>query len=249
MPFLPLKDFNPLKVIRFQHVTVGFIGLCVAAFAWQLSLGPEGGTRLVYGLGMIPAVLVGGQQLHPDLVLVPAELTLLTSLFLHGDVLHLGGNMLYLWVFGDNVEDSMGHARFVLFYLLCGLAASAAHVAANPESAVPTIGASGAISGVLGAYLVLHPRTRVLVLWAYLTFRLPAFVVLGMWIALQLLLGLGDSAGEAGVAWWAHIGGFAAGAVLIPLFRFRHVPLFDGAGRPGPWTRRSPPGGRGSPWR
>jgi membrane associated rhomboid family serine protease len=237
MPFLPLKDFNPLKVIHFQHITVGLLAVCVAAFLWQLTLDAEAGERLVYSLGMIPAVLLGGEQLRPELVLVPAEVTLITSLFLHGDVLHLGFNMLYLWIFGDNVEDSMGHGRFIVFYLLCGLAASAAHALFNPDSVVPTIGASGAISGVLGAYLILHPRARVLVLVSYFPLRLPAYFVLGLWIAMQLLLGVADSAGAAGVAWWAHIGGFVAGVVLIAGFRYKHVPLFDRARGAGPWGR------------
>ena len=133
--------------------------------------------------------------------------------------MHLAGNMLYLWIFGDNVEDSMGHGRFTVFYVLCGLIASGAHIASNAQSPVPMIGASGAISGVLGAYLVLHPKAKVLTLVAYFAFRMPAFVVLGVWIGLQVFNATASGGGGGGIAWWAHIGGFAAGAALIFLFK------------------------------
>ncbi len=237
MVMLPLKDYNPLVRIQFQYVTVTLIGLCVAAFLWQQSLGPEDGSRAIFGLGMIPAVLLDTRALAPGLAIVSPEMTLLTAMFLHAGWLHLLGNMLYLWIFGDNIEDAMGHARFIAFYLLCGLAASAAHIAANPGSAVPTVGASGAIAGVLGAYLLLHPKTRVLVLLFFrIPIRLPAYVVLGGWIVLQLISGLGKQSGDGGgVAWWAHIGGFAAGLVLVPFFRQSRVPLFDRPA-PGPWS-------------
>ena len=230
--FLPLHDANPLKIIPFQFVTVAIIAVCVGAFLWQVSQGQTDAGELVYGLGMIPAVLVGGRTLEPALVMVPSELTLITSMFLHSGWLHLIGNMLYLWVFGDNIEDSMGHVKFVVFFLACGVAGGLAHAIANGSSASPAIGASGAVSGVLGAYLMLHPRVKVLVLVIKaIPLRLPAYIVLGGWIALQLFE-LWVSSGEAGqIALWAHIGGFAVGVVLIVPMRHRDVPLFD---NPGP---------------
>ncbi len=231
MALIPLKDDNPLKRIRFQYVTVALIAACVGVFVWQLSLG-EGEGRAIYGLGTVPAVLLGTRALDPGLVLVPAWATLFTSMFLHGGLMHIGGNMLYLWIFGDNVEDSMGHGRFLAFYLVTGVIAALAHVASNADSTIPTIGASGAISGVLGAYLVLHPKARVLTIVLRFPVRLPAWVVLGVWIGLQFLNAAMDGGSGGGVAWWAHIGGFVAGAVLIVPFRRKSVPLFDGLAPP-----------------
>ncbi len=229
MAIMPLKDQNPLKSIQFQYVTVGFIAACVLAFLWQLSLGDAQG-RMLYGLGAIPAVVTGARELAPELIIVPAPVTLVTSMFLHGGWMHIIGNMLYLWVFGDNVEDAMGHVRFVIFYLVCGVVAALAHVAADMDSAIPTIGASGAVSGVLGAYLVLHPRAQVLVFVFRFLIHLPAFVVLGIWIGMQFLnVYLEQGGGEGGgVAWWAHIGGFIAGALLVIPMRRKGVPLLDG---------------------
>ena len=226
--FLPLHDANPLKIIPFQFVTVTIIALCVGAFLWQVSQGQTDAGELVYGLGMIPVVLLGDRTLEPALVMVPAELTLITSIFLHSGWLHLIGNMLYLWVFGDNIEDSMGHVKFVVFFLVCGVAGGLAHAIANGSSASPMLGASGAVSGVLGAYLLLHPKVKVLVLVIKaIPLRLPAYIVLGGWIALQLFE-LWVSSGDAGqIALWAHIGGFAVGIALIVPMRHRDVPLFD----------------------
>ncbi len=237
MVLIPLKDDNPLKRIRFQYVTVLIIGACGAVFLWQLSLGESQG-RVIYGLGTVPVVLTGSRALHPDLALVPAWLTLFTGMFMHGGWLHLIGNMLFLWVFGDNIEDAMGHWRFLVFYLVSGVAAGFAHVAMNLDSAIPTIGASGAVSGVLGAYLVLHPKVRVLTLLFFrFPMRLPAYVVLGSWIGLQFLnaWAAGGSAQGGGVAWWAHIGGFLVGAALVVPMRDKSVPLFDG------WRRAAAP--------
>ena len=229
---IPLKDENPLRWIGFPYVTVALIAACVLAFLWELSLGPAQ-DRIIYALGAIPAVVTGERVLPPGLALVPAELTLVTSMFLHGGWLHLGGNMLFLWIFGDNVEDAMGHVRFLVFYLICGVAAALAHVYFNPGSEIPTVGASGAISGVLGAYVVLHPRVQVLTLFLRFFITLPAFVVLGLWFGLQGLSALMDTAGEAGgVAWWAHIGGFVVGAILVIPFRRRAVPLLERDGVP-----------------
>ena len=245
MVLLPLRDDNPLKRVRFQYVTVALVVTCVLVFLWQLALGDEG-RRAIFQFGMIPAVLLGERRLAPDLAVIPAYLTLLTSMFMHGGFMHVIGNMLYLWIFGDNIEDSMGHGRFAVFYGLCGTIAAIAHVMSNPDSAIPTIGASGAVSGVLGAYLVLHPKARVLVLLLFrIPMRLPAVVVLGVWIGLQFFNAAGDSGEGGGVAWWAHIGGFIAGALLIIPFRHKTVPLFDGW-----WPGGGPPrsgGGRGGP--
>ncbi len=228
--FLPLKDSNPLRVIPFQMVTVTIIALCVGVFVWQSLLPVRAAVAATLSYGVIPAVLFDLQQLPPQLTVIPAELTVVTSMFLHADWLHLGGNMLYLWVFGDNIEDSMGHVRFVVFYLLCGTAAVLTHGLIDPASTTPLIGASGAISGVLGAYLVLHPKVRVIALvLPWLPLPLPAYIVLGGWILLQVVNAYVDGAipAEGGTAWWAHIGGFVAGALLIVPMRRRGVRLFD----------------------
>jgi len=232
---LPLHDDNP-TTIR-PYVTVGLMIANVLVYVWQhLLLSPAAGERVVYALGVIPAVLVGRESLPAELALVPVPATLLTSMFLHGGFLHLAGNMLFLWVFGNNVEDAMGHGRFVVFYVLCGLAAVIAQVLPNPGSIVPMVGASGAISGVLGGYLVLFPRARVL-LGLPLGFiiigigRFPAIWVLAAWFVMQLVMGglaalqpPGESQG--GVAFGAHIGGFIAGCVLVAIFKRRNVPLW-----------------------
>jgi len=232
--FLPLKDNNPLRVIPFQIVTVGLIAACLATFLWQVSLPDEAEFEAILSFGMIPAVFFDFEELPASLAIVPAGATLITSMFMHAGWLHLGGNMLYLWVFGDNIEDAMGHAKFLVFYLLCGVAATLAHALSDPTSISPLIGASGAISGVLGAYLLLHPRVRVIVLLFYrIPLPLPAFIVLGGWVALQIYSAYLDghlpaaSPGDGGTAWWAHIGGFVAGMVLIPFMRRKGTPLFD----------------------
>lgn len=197
MALLPLKDDNPLKRIPFQFETVPFMAVCIAVFLWQLSLG-EGQDRAVLSYGAIPSVLFGFQDLAPQLAVLPAPRTLITSTFLHGGWMHLIDNMLFLWVFGDNVEDSMGHGRFIVFYLVCGILASLAHALSNAQSVSPLIGASGAISGVLGAYLVLHPKARVLIFVGYIPIRLPAVVVLSLWIGLQFLNAWARSAASLG---------------------------------------------------
>jgi membrane associated rhomboid family serine protease len=228
---IPLHDDNPTRIQPI--LTIAFIASCVLVFLWQMSLGAEGGQRAVYSLGVIPAVLFDHLDMPAELAWVPATATVFTSMFLHGGFMHLGGNMLYLWIFGNNVEDSMGHVRFVIFYLLCGIAAALGQALANPSSEVPMIGASGAISGVLGAYLLLYPHARVLTLIPLGAFtqmvRMPALVVLGLWFVLQLFNSAAASGKQGGVAWFAHIGGFVAGMVLIPLFKHRDVPLFHPA--------------------
>lgn len=227
---LPLKDDNPLKRIPFQYVTVAFIAICVLVFLWQLSLG-ENGQKAVLSFGAIPSVLFGSRALAPELALIPAPLTVITSMFMHGGWMHLIGNMLFLWVLGDNVEDAMGHVRFVIFYILCGIAAALTHAGLDPNSTTPMIGASGAISGVIGAYLILHPKAQILTLAFRFFIHIPAFIMLGIWIALQVVnvsMAGGSESGGGGVAWWAHIGGLIAGCILIAPMRHKSVPLFDG---------------------
>lgn len=230
---IPLRDENPTE--RPAIVTVTFIVACVLAYFWQISHDPAGQERIVYALGFIPSLLFTDAQLPPQVAVVPPTATLFTSMFLHGGLMHLAGNMLYLWIFGNNVEDAMGHGRFIVFYLLCGVAAAMAQGLPEPTSAVPMIGASGAISGVLGAYLLLHPTARVLVaipFGFYLhTVYMPAALVLGLWFLLQIVSSLFTPAGEGGVAWFAHIGGFVAGMALVPFFRRRGVRLFSSPGR------------------
>jgi membrane associated rhomboid family serine protease len=224
---IPLRDDNPTTLQ--PVVTVSIIAGCVLTFLWQ-SMHTEPGQQLIaYALGVVPAVLMNGAALPEEAAWIPPSLTVLTSMFLHGGWAHLIGNMLYLWIFGNNIEDSMGHGRFALFYLLCGIAAVFAQVLPNPSSELPMIGASGAISGILGAYLLLHPHARVLVaipLGVVLqTVQLRAVWVLGLWFVMQLRSSMLASGGEGGIAFGAHIGGFVAGMLLIPLFKSRDVPL------------------------
>jgi len=221
---IPLRDDNPTQTR--PVVTYGIIGLCIVVFLWQMALGPRGGEAVVYALGFIPAVVFGIDSLPESLAWIPAPLTVLTSMFLHGGLLHIAGNLLYLWIFGDNIEDRMGHGRFIAFYLICGLAAALAQALPDPSSRVPMIGASGAISGVLGAYAVLYPRARVLVVVPIFvllyTLRLPAIWVLGLWFLGQLLSSTMLASAGAGVAFRAHVGGFVAGVALVSLFVSRH---------------------------
>jgi membrane associated rhomboid family serine protease len=225
---IPLHDDNPTRLR--PVVTIVLIAACALAFVWQLSLGDQGFELAVRALGVTPATLIGHQSLPTELYLVPPAATLVSSMFLHGGWMHIIGNMLYLWIFGNNVEDAMGHARFVAFYLLCGLAAALAQALPDPASTVPMIGASGAISGVLGAYLLLYPHARVLTLIPlgfYMRFvYLPAWLMLGFWFVLQIVSTLIVAEERGGVAWGAHIGGFVAGMALIPLFKRRDVRLF-----------------------
>lgn len=242
----PISDDNPRRHGT-PYVNYSVIALCVLVFLWQLSLGAAGDERAVLSLGMIPARLFGYGELPSDLVVVPAWATIFTSMFMHGGFLHLGGNMLYLWIFGDNIEDSMGHVRYAAFYLLCGIAAALAQGFVDPHSEAPMIGASGAISGVLGAYLLLHPGATVRVLFIIFFFirivSIPALIVLGVWFLLQLLSAAAPTGGEAGVAFWAHIGGFLAGLALVSFFKRRAVPIlekprtkaFNTEHRRGPW--------------
>jgi membrane associated rhomboid family serine protease len=221
---IPLRDENPIRGVPL--VNYALIGLCTVVFLWQLTLG-ESGDRAVAALGVSPAVLTGHYELPPEIAVVPPVVSVLTSMFLHGGFMHLIGNMLYLWIFGDNIEEAMGHVRYVIFYVLCGAIAASSQVLADPTSVVPMIGASGAISGVLGAYLVLFPHARVVTLiplgFVSHVARIPAVWVLLLWFVLQLV---SNAAGaQTGVAFSAHIGGFVAGVALIGLFKHRWVPF------------------------
>ena len=227
--FVPIRDENPLRSIRLQYVTIGLIALNVAGFLLEISGLPTG---VVASFAVVPSELLkvnllGGAAFGPnDALAVPEYYTLLSYMFLHGDIFHLASNMLFLWVFGDNVEDAMGHAKFLVFYVLCGIAAALAHTVMQPASNIPLIGASGSVAGVIAAYLILHPRVRVWVLaFRFIPLRISAAFALGAWMLMQivmLVLPQGDH-----VAWWAHIGGVLAGAVLVLFMRRPGVPLFD----------------------
>jgi len=214
---IPLRDINPRR--QFPVVTVVLIALNVLVFLYEMLLPASALDALVYTLGLIPSKLVALE--------FGALVSLFTSMFVHSGFMHLGSNMLYLWIFGDNVEGALGSVRFVVFYLLCGLGAALGQVVIDPASQVPMVGASGAISGVLGAYLLLFPRVSVetLLFIGYFVrrIRLPALVVLGLWIVMQLfsgVLSLGMQA-TGGVAFFAHIGGFASGFVLVNVLKRR----------------------------
>jgi len=212
---LPLKDDVPSR--SFPWVNVFLIVTNSAVFLWEVLLGTEA-KGLIVNYGIVPHDLLTSG--------LPRVHTLVTSMFLHGGWAHIVGNMLYLWIFGDNVEDCLGRVRYLLFYLFCGLIASLAHIATSAGSLVPTIGASGAISGVLGGYILLYPRAGV---WTFVFFgffvrmlKVPAFFLLGFWILVQLVSGAASlSQTDGGIAWFAHIGGFFAGLALVKLFQKR----------------------------
>jgi membrane associated rhomboid family serine protease len=225
MLFLPLKDINPTR--RRPVITYMLIATNILVFIYQLWHG-HGGAKLVVGLGAIPFEITRMTDLTGQVGMIihepgpsPIFLTLFTSMFLHGGFFHLGFNMLYLWIFGNNIEDVLGPVRFILFYLAAGLFAHAMHIAADPGSIIPTIGASGAISGVMGAYLILFPQARVMtLLWIFIFIQflyVPAYFIIIYWFALQLLRGFLslDKGLGGGVAWFAHIGGFLGGIFLI----------------------------------
>jgi membrane associated rhomboid family serine protease len=235
----PLKDDVIGRTTPF--VTIGLIALNVLVFLYQLSLGIEGprpghaARELIMEFGLIPCRLAG--DCADALPGLPSPwVTIFTSMFLHGGVFHVGGNMLYLWIFGDNVEDTLGHGRFLVFYLLSGIAAALVQTMVSPASEIPMVGASGAVSGVLGAYLLLFPHARVLTLLIFGFFfrmvHIPAIIVLGFWIVVQLVNGFltvttsmvgGESTGGV-VAWFAHIGGVVAGMALLFVLRPRRDP-------------------------
>ncbi len=229
--FIPLYDENPTTrrpYITLSLIAVNILVFCLGAFS------PQGLQQNVLRFGAIPYEVTHFSSLAPA-VRVPPLLSLLTSLFVHGSLFHLLGNMLYLWIFGNNIEDFLGSFRFILFYLACGLAAGLTQVAATPGSQVPMIGASGAIAGVLGAYLVLFPGARVVTLVLFFIVPVPAAIVLGLWFVAQLLnVGMGG-----GVAWFAHIGGFLTGIGLVLVALRRKAGRgVRGAARGGPGQGR-----------
>lgn len=253
--FIPLHDANSLKYIRLQYVTLALIALNVLAYLMTAVAGDRVVEAAVIGLGYIPSTVFDIAERPDEWVLVPDDATFVTYSFLHGDLWHLGGNMLFLWVFGDNVEDALGHVRFLVFYLACAAAGALVHGLAAPDSQAPLIGASGAIAGVVTAYLMLHPRVKVWVLvLGRFPLRLPASILLALWIAFQVVMMA--LAGEGEISWAAHVGGILAGAVLVVVLRRRGVPLFDraivtpqavetapdatppSASPPSPWGRR-----------
>lgn len=210
----PIRDHNPSR--RFPYVTYGLMAVNIVIFLSYQGLSPQGMNIFFNTWGMIPADVTAGQNLG----------TLLTSLFLHGGWMHLIGNMLYLWIFGDNMEDAFGHGPFFVFYIASGLLASAAQIAWDPSSPIPNIGASGAIAGVLGGYLLLYPKARVDVLLFFVVIvriiPIPAWIVLGAWMGLQVFNGVVIDSSGGGVAYWAHAGGFVAGLVLtLPFWAAR----------------------------
>lgn len=227
---IPIRDKTPSRT--FPFVNVGLIIINVIVFLYEISLG-QGMDTFVGAFGITPAKtvsLINNQPFNLPALALP----FFTSMFIHGGWLHIIGNMWYLWIFGDNVEDRMGHGRYLIFYLLCGIGAGCTHVFFNQTSNLPTVGASGAIAGVMGAYMMLYPMGKVLTLvpiFFFITFiDVPAIFFLGFWIILQFIQGTISSSvaqDAGGVAWWAHLGGFVLGAILIFVFkkyRYRNYP-------------------------
>ena len=219
----PLRDNIPAKHPPFVNIGLISINVLVFLYEWQLSGQLQ---QFLMEWGFVPARFQAQQAM--DVLDLSRFLPVFTSMFLHGGLLHLVFNMWMLWIFGDNVEDSMGHGRYLIFYLLCGVAAVFAQFWSAPQSAYPMVGASGAIAGVLGAYFLSYPRAKVLTLVPifilFYLIEIPAFVFLGLWFLLQFIQGSfhllsTSSLPEGGVAWWAHVGGFACGVLLLPLFR------------------------------
>jgi membrane associated rhomboid family serine protease len=223
---IPLRDNIPTR--RAPVITWLLIGINAYVFLKGFLLGPWAGERVILYYGLIPCTLTDTCRIVGRAF--SDEATLFTSMFVHAGFFHFAGNMLYLWIFGNNVEDAMGRGRFTLFYLLSGLGAALAQVAVNPDSRIPMVGASGAVSGVLGAYLLLYPQARILTLIPLGFFtqlvEIPALIVLGFWILVQLTNGLLTFNFEGGgVAWFAHIGGIGAGMLLVGLFKRREIPF------------------------
>ncbi len=233
--FIPVTDNNPLRRIRFPYVTWGLILVnCLVFAATSLLLQKHDVAGIIAGVGLTPAHVLAhvlGASGPATADILPVPMTLVTYMFLHADIFHLVGNMVFLFVFGDNIEDATGHWRFPVLFLLCGIAGGLAHAAAYPGSTVPLIGASGATAGLVGAYLLLHPRVNIWVLvLGRLPLRLPAYWVIGAWLVWQIAFIVLNEARQ--VAWWAHLGGFAAGCLLILMFRRPGVPLLDRGSTP-----------------
>jgi membrane associated rhomboid family serine protease len=232
--FVPLHDANPLRYVRQPLVTWALIAANFAVFIlFQSGFSLEGDDRAVILFGVTPAEIGIGAQLPRGYGSLPLEVTLVTYMFLHGGWLHIIGNMLFLWVFGDNVEDAMGHLRFLVFYLLCGIAGGLAHVLSMPDSKIPLVGASGAIAGIVAAYLMLHPHVKI---WCLVLLRIPlrlsAMWILGAWVVFQIINVVVGAQDET--SWWAHVGGLAAGALLVVVMRRPGVELFDRGLEPPP---------------
>ncbi len=227
---IPLKDDNPTS--RKPTVTYFLIIFCVLVFFIEISSQSYKSGELFYSYGLIPSVLMGHDQLPLDLYVLPAYLTIFSSMFMHGGFMHLIGNMLYMWIFADNIEDNLGHTKFLFFYFLAGIGAAMTQVLMDTHSQIPMVGASGAIGGVLGAYLINHPNARVLVLIPFGFFsqliKIRALYVLGFWFILQFI----SSGG--GVAYAAHIGGFVSGMILILFFNKKEKK--NNRIKKGPWN-------------
>ena len=229
--FFPYRDDNPRR-----HgpplATLAIIGISTAVYVLvQLPLGPYEGQAYALSFGFIPAVFFGEAELVSELARVPSTATLFTSMFSHGGLMHLVGNMWFLWLYGDNVEDAMGRFRYLLFYLICGCVGTLAHAGLNPVSQVPLVGASGAISGVIAAYILIWPRANIRVFYWFFIFigriSVPAFVVLGLWFVEQIIALPAAIQAQGGIAILAHLGGFAAGLALTPFLKRRGVTLFQ----------------------
>lgn len=241
--FIPLHDTNPLKHIKLQYVTFSIIAINV--LVWLITGTPaimddQAIKATIYSYGFIPAVVNGYETLPIEINALPSIATYLSYSFLHGDFMHLAGNMLFIWVFGDNVEDAMGHVKYLLFYLACAAAGALAHSLMGPQSLSPLIGASGAVAGIIGAYLLLHPNVKVWVLaLGRIPLKIPAVFVLGFWIALQFFQIV--TATDSNVSFAAHIGGIIAGIALITVLKRPEIKLFDGkfSSKPAPATRQS----------
>ena len=232
---IPLKDDNPTS--GKPLVTYFLIGICVVLFLAQLGSESYKTGQLFYSYGLIPSVLMGHDQLPSDLYKVPASITIFSSMFLHGGFMHLAGNMLYMWIFADNIEDNLGPTKFLIFYLISGVGAAMAQVLMDTHSQIPMVGASGAIGGVLGAYLINHPQARVLVLIPFGFFsqliKIRAIYVLGFWFVLQFVNSSMSSSNGGGVAYAAHIGGFVSGMILILFLNKKRIP--KSKIKKGPW--------------
>lgn len=227
MPFLPFHDENPRRWTTTPYVGWALILICFVIFVWQVGLSPSAEVALFYQYGFIPADFFGYRA---PAAALPIETTVFSTIFLHGNAWHLIGNMLFLYIFGDLVEDCCGHVRFALFFLLAGVVGALTHGLSSMDSGAPLIGASGAISGILGAYLVLRPTAKITALMPFFVpLKLPVWFWIGGWFAWQALASGGVFSGEENVAHWAHIGGFVAGVATIPLFKRPEAPLFDRA--------------------
>jgi membrane associated rhomboid family serine protease len=218
---IPIYDDNPALGKPLLVITI--IAVCIIIWFWQSGLSYQDNNAVIINFGLTPKVFLSGPLL--------SFFTLFTSMFMHGGFMHLAGNMLYLWIFGDNIEGALGHFRFVIFYFLCGTAAAFTQILSAPDSTIPMIGASGAVSGVLGAYLIFYPRARIrtfVFLGIFITFlRLPAVLLLGFWILGQVISAVVSNPGSPGVAWFAHLGGFFMGMLLAPLLKKPNISIFQ----------------------